>query len=99
MPFSFQMSMLVISLRNDDNKPLQNNYRPVQDLHRRRVLASFQTTLFSAKRLPSGKECVSVLRLHPAAGMQRRGEEQESRLCVSYRKAAFAWVSPAQQVT
>ncbi|KAF1412743.1 Carbonic anhydrase 9, partial [Spheniscus humboldti] len=39
-----QMSMLVKSLRNDDDKPLQNNYRPVQDLHRRRVLASFQTT-------------------------------------------------------
>ncbi|KFM11566.1 Carbonic anhydrase 9, partial [Aptenodytes forsteri] len=49
-----QMSMLMMSLRNDDGKPLQNNYRLVQDLHRRRVLASFQTTLFSAKRLPSG---------------------------------------------
>ncbi|KFW62872.1 Carbonic anhydrase 9, partial [Pygoscelis adeliae] len=49
-----QMSMLVTSLRNDDGEPLQNNYRLVQDLHRRRVLASFQTTLFSAKRLPSG---------------------------------------------
>ncbi|KFQ76553.1 Carbonic anhydrase 9, partial [Phaethon lepturus] len=33
-----QMSMLVMSLRNDDSKPLQNNYRPVQDLHGRRVL-------------------------------------------------------------
>ncbi|NXF45822.1 CAH9 anhydrase, partial [Oceanites oceanicus] len=47
-----QMSMLVMSLRNDDSKPLQNNYRPVQDLHRRRVLASFQTTLPSSKQLP-----------------------------------------------
>ncbi|NXW61185.1 CAH9 anhydrase, partial [Eurystomus gularis] len=47
-----QMSVLVTSLRNDDSKPLQNNYRPVQDLHRRRVLASFQTTLFPVKQLP-----------------------------------------------
>ncbi|NWX19005.1 CAH9 anhydrase, partial [Aegotheles bennettii] len=39
-----QMLMLVTSLRNDDDKPLQNNYRPVQGLHGRRVLASFQTT-------------------------------------------------------
>ncbi|KFO91615.1 Carbonic anhydrase 9, partial [Buceros rhinoceros silvestris] len=49
-----QMSMLVMSPRNDDSKPLQNNYRPVQDLHGRRVLASFQTTLTSAKQMPSG---------------------------------------------
>ncbi|NXJ78515.1 CAH9 anhydrase, partial [Trogon melanurus] len=39
-----QMSMLETSLRNDDGKPLQNNYRPVQNLNGRRVLASFQTT-------------------------------------------------------
>ncbi|NXJ70189.1 CAH9 anhydrase, partial [Rostratula benghalensis] len=39
-----QMLMLVTSLRNDDSKPLQSNYRQVQDLHGRRVLASFQTT-------------------------------------------------------
>ncbi|KFO73908.1 Carbonic anhydrase 9, partial [Cuculus canorus] len=50
----YQMSMLVMSLRNDDGKPLQNNYRPVKDLHGRRVLASFQTTLPSAKHLPAG---------------------------------------------
>ncbi|KFQ55074.1 Carbonic anhydrase 9, partial [Pelecanus crispus] len=49
-----QMSMLVTSLTNDDSKPLQNNYRMVQDLHGRRVLASFQTTLFSVKQLSSG---------------------------------------------
>ncbi|KFQ15605.1 Carbonic anhydrase 9, partial [Leptosomus discolor] len=49
-----QMSMLVMSLRNDDSKPLQNNYRLVQNLHGRHVLASFQTTLFSVKQLPSG---------------------------------------------
>ncbi|XP_010073160.1 PREDICTED: carbonic anhydrase 9-like, partial [Pterocles gutturalis] len=51
-----QMSMLVMTLRNDDSKPLQNNYRPVQDLHGRRVLASFQTTLISAKQMPSGSD-------------------------------------------
>uniref|UniRef100_A0A8C3DYI4 Carbonic anhydrase n=2 Tax=Corvus moneduloides TaxID=1196302 RepID=A0A8C3DYI4_CORMO len=39
-----QMSMLVSSLRTDDDKLLQSNYRPVQNLHGRRVLASFQTT-------------------------------------------------------
>ncbi|NXT35678.1 CAH9 anhydrase, partial [Pelecanoides urinatrix] len=39
-----QISMLAMSLRNDDSKPLENNYRLVQDLHGRRVLASFQTT-------------------------------------------------------
>ncbi|NXE95873.1 CAH9 anhydrase, partial [Menura novaehollandiae] len=40
-----QMSMLVTSLRSDDDELLQNNYRPVQNLHGRRVLASFQTDL------------------------------------------------------
>ncbi|KFO05930.1 Carbonic anhydrase 9, partial [Balearica regulorum gibbericeps] len=49
-----QMSTLVKTLKNDDNKPLQNNYRLVQDLHGRRVLASFQTTFFLAKHVPSG---------------------------------------------
>ncbi|KFV10226.1 Carbonic anhydrase 9, partial [Tauraco erythrolophus] len=49
-----QMSTLVTSLRNDDSKPLQNNYRLAQDLNGRRVLSSFQTTLLSAKHLPSG---------------------------------------------
>ncbi|NXR15832.1 CAH9 anhydrase, partial [Semnornis frantzii] len=56
-----QMSMLVMTLRNDDSKPLQNNYRPVQSLHRRQVLASFQTSLSSAKQLPSGKHIGDVL--------------------------------------
>ncbi|NWI28964.1 CAH9 anhydrase, partial [Sula dactylatra] len=51
-----QMSMLVTSLRNDDSKPLQKNYRLVQDLHGRRVLASFQTTFLSTKQMPSGKD-------------------------------------------
>ncbi|XP_066194692.1 carbonic anhydrase 9-like [Sylvia atricapilla] len=39
-----QMSMLVLTLRTPENKLLQNNYRPVQNLHGRQVLASFQTT-------------------------------------------------------
>ncbi|NXV72815.1 CAH9 anhydrase, partial [Atlantisia rogersi] len=39
-----QMAKLVMTLRQEDNKPLQNNYRMVQDLHGRRVLASFQAT-------------------------------------------------------
>ncbi|KAM6109100.1 carbonic anhydrase 9-like [Phoenicopterus ruber ruber] len=51
-----QMSMLVMSLRNDDSKPLQSNYRVVQGLHGRQVLASFQTTLLSAKHVPSGSD-------------------------------------------
>ncbi|XP_035758608.1 carbonic anhydrase 9 isoform X2 [Egretta garzetta] len=49
-----QMLMLVTSLRNDDSKPLQNNYRLVQGLHGRRVLASFQTTLISTKHSRGG---------------------------------------------
>ncbi|XP_074022442.1 carbonic anhydrase 9 [Numenius arquata] len=51
-----QMLTLVTSLRNDDSKPLQNNYRLVQGLHGRRVLASFQTTLLSEKHLPSDSD-------------------------------------------
>ncbi|NXL49173.1 CAH9 anhydrase, partial [Podilymbus podiceps] len=47
-----QMSMLVMSLRNDDSRPLQNNYRQVQDLRGRRVLASFQTNPLAAKHIP-----------------------------------------------
>uniref|UniRef100_A0A8C9MF95 Carbonic anhydrase n=2 Tax=Serinus canaria TaxID=9135 RepID=A0A8C9MF95_SERCA len=39
-----QMSMLVSTLRSPEDELLQNNYRPVQNLHGRRVLASFQTT-------------------------------------------------------
>ncbi|NXR71546.1 CAH9 anhydrase, partial [Pycnonotus jocosus] len=38
-----QMSVLVSTLRSPDDKLLQNNYRPVQNLHGRRVLASFPT--------------------------------------------------------
>ncbi|KFP45068.1 Carbonic anhydrase 9, partial [Chlamydotis macqueenii] len=49
-----QMSVLVTSLRTGNSKHLENNYRPVQNLHGRRVLASFQTTLPSVKHSPSG---------------------------------------------
>ncbi|NWI30757.1 CAH9 anhydrase, partial [Sula dactylatra] len=49
-----QMSVLVTILRNNNRKPLQNNFRLVQDLHGQQVLASFQTTLLLAKQLPSG---------------------------------------------
>ncbi|NXK16329.1 CAH9 anhydrase, partial [Arenaria interpres] len=54
-----QMLTLVTSLRNDDSKPLQNNYRLLQALHGRRVLASFQTTLLSEKHLPSERHSSS----------------------------------------
>ncbi|NXY45522.1 CAH9 anhydrase, partial [Ceuthmochares aereus] len=47
-----QMSTLVMSPRSSDLKQLQSNYRLVKGLHRRSVLASFQTTLPSAKHLP-----------------------------------------------
>ncbi|KAM9251388.1 LOW QUALITY PROTEIN: carbonic anhydrase 9-like [Cariama cristata] len=47
--------VLVTSLRND-SKPLQNNFRLVQDLHGQQVLASFQTILLLAKQLPSGSD-------------------------------------------
>ncbi|KFU86022.1 Carbonic anhydrase 9, partial [Chaetura pelagica] len=49
-----QMSVLAMSLRNDDNKPLQNNDRLAQGLHERRVLASFQTSLLLEKEMPPG---------------------------------------------
>ncbi|NWT98063.1 CAH9 anhydrase, partial [Urocynchramus pylzowi] len=39
-----QMSVLVSTLRNADDKLLQNIYRPVQSLQGRSVLASFQTS-------------------------------------------------------
>ncbi|NXP26240.1 CAH9 anhydrase, partial [Scytalopus superciliaris] len=47
-----QMSVLVKSLRTDNGNTLQNNYRPVQNLHGRQVLASFQTTQPSVKHTP-----------------------------------------------
>ncbi|XP_010007078.1 PREDICTED: carbonic anhydrase 9 [Chaetura pelagica] len=51
-----QMSVLAMSLRNDDNKPLQNNDRLAQGLHERRVLASFQTSLLLEKEMPPGAD-------------------------------------------
>uniref|UniRef100_A0A8C8B6F1 Carbonic anhydrase n=1 Tax=Otus sunia TaxID=257818 RepID=A0A8C8B6F1_9STRI len=62
-----QMSMLVTSLRNDDNKPLQNNYRMVQGMHGRRVLASFQTSLSSSKQLPTGNDGSAVTEGHSSS--------------------------------
>ncbi|NXM77774.1 CAH9 anhydrase, partial [Serilophus lunatus] len=47
-----QMLALVTSLRNDDSNLMQKNYRPVQNLHGRQVLASFQTTLSLVKHTP-----------------------------------------------
>ncbi|KFP50865.1 Carbonic anhydrase 9, partial [Cathartes aura] len=87
-----QMSMLVTSLRNDDSKPLQNNYRLAQDLHGRQVLASFQTTLFSAKQLPSGKEHMNTLRLHLAAGTQRWGDVLAVLFGVLFAVTALAFL-------
>uniref|UniRef100_A0A8V5HG94 Carbonic anhydrase n=1 Tax=Melopsittacus undulatus TaxID=13146 RepID=A0A8V5HG94_MELUD len=75
-----QMLMLITSLRNDDGKPLQSNYRQTQSLHGRTVLASFQPTFFAPKQLPAGKECVECAQ---GAGMQRQGKEQELRHPVS----------------
>ncbi|XP_071437332.1 carbonic anhydrase 9-like isoform X1 [Pithys albifrons albifrons] len=57
-----QMSLLVRSLRTDDSDLLQNNYRPVQNLHGRRVLASFQTTQPLVKHTPGSDSSA------PAAG-------------------------------
>ncbi|XP_075267817.1 carbonic anhydrase 9 [Opisthocomus hoazin] len=51
-----QMSRLLMSLRNDDSKALQNNYRLAQDLHGRQVLASFQTTLSSGDDTRAGDD-------------------------------------------
>uniref|UniRef100_A0A8C7EDQ5 Carbonic anhydrase n=1 Tax=Nothoprocta perdicaria TaxID=30464 RepID=A0A8C7EDQ5_NOTPE len=44
----------------DDDSPLQNNFRGVQKLHGRHVLASFQTALPSVQQLPPGKESTEV---------------------------------------
>ncbi|NWY06326.1 CAH9 anhydrase, partial [Nothoprocta ornata] len=55
-----QISLLVTTLRGDDDSPLQNNFRGVQKLHGRHVLASFQTALPSVQQLPPGKESTEV---------------------------------------
>ncbi|XP_010214663.1 PREDICTED: carbonic anhydrase 9-like, partial [Tinamus guttatus] len=55
-----QISQLVTTLRGDDDSPLQDNFRGIQKLHGRHVLASFQTTLWLVKQLPPGKESMDV---------------------------------------
>ncbi|KAM6034905.1 carbonic anhydrase 9-like isoform 2-T2 [Theristicus caerulescens] len=80
-----QMSVLVRSLRNDDSKPLQSNYRLAQNLHGRQVLASFQTTVLSTRQLQFAAPPAPTLvdpspvtpssgdpLLPPAAGRRRR---------------------------
>ncbi|NXK49471.1 CAH9 anhydrase, partial [Chauna torquata] len=49
-----QISVLVTSLQNDYNKPLQNNFRPLQSLHKRWVLASFEPTFSQERQVPTG---------------------------------------------
>ncbi|XP_064498948.1 carbonic anhydrase 9-like [Pseudopipra pipra] len=62
-----QMSVLVSSLRTDDSDLLQNNYRPVQDLHGRWVLASFQTTLPSQKHTPGSDGSAATAEGHSSS--------------------------------
>ncbi|NXL91877.1 CAH9 anhydrase, partial [Alectura lathami] len=47
-----QLSMLVMSLKTDNNQALRNNFRPLQGLHRRWVLASFQPTSSRERQVP-----------------------------------------------
>ncbi|NXI61947.1 CAH9 anhydrase, partial [Anseranas semipalmata] len=47
-----QISVLATSLRYDYNKPLQNNFRPLQGLHGRWVLASFEPTFSRERQVP-----------------------------------------------
>lgn len=73
--------MLVSSLRTDDDKLLQNNYRPVQNLHGRWVLASFQTSP-SVKHAP-GKEYVECAQAAPSCRDEVMGRAAEvSALCL-----------------
>ncbi|XP_010012747.1 PREDICTED: carbonic anhydrase 9-like, partial [Nestor notabilis] len=65
-----QMLKLITSLRNDDGKPLQSNYRQIQGLHGRRVLASFQTTFFSPKQLPAGSDSSAAPEEHSSSSFQ-----------------------------
>lgn len=62
-PFSSQISVLVTSLQYDYGKPLQNNFRPPQGLHKRWVLASFEPTFSRERQVPTGKERASILGL------------------------------------
>ncbi|XP_071281704.1 carbonic anhydrase 9-like [Agelaius tricolor] len=54
-----QMSVLVSTLKSPEDELLQNNYRPVQSLHGRRVLASFQTSP-SAKHIPGSDDSATA---------------------------------------
>ncbi|XP_030907391.2 carbonic anhydrase 9 [Melopsittacus undulatus] len=65
-----QMLMLITSLRNDDGKPLQSNYRQTQSLHGRTVLASFQPTFFAPKQLPAGTASSAATEEHSSSSFQ-----------------------------
>ncbi|XP_035165174.1 carbonic anhydrase 9 isoform X1 [Oxyura jamaicensis] len=54
-----QLSVLVTSLQYDYGKPLQNNFRPLQDLHKRWVLASFEPTFSREKQVPTAGQTSS----------------------------------------
>uniref|UniRef100_A0A8B9UX68 Carbonic anhydrase n=1 Tax=Anas zonorhyncha TaxID=75864 RepID=A0A8B9UX68_9AVES len=54
-----QISVLVTSLQYDDGKPLQNNFRPTQALHKRWVLASFEPTLSRERQVPTAGQTSS----------------------------------------
>ncbi|XP_030824666.1 carbonic anhydrase 9-like isoform X2 [Camarhynchus parvulus] len=54
-----QMSVLVSTLKSPEDELLQNNYRPVQSLHGRQVLASFQTTP-SVKHTPGSDDSATA---------------------------------------
>uniref|UniRef100_A0A8C6ZF71 Carbonic anhydrase n=1 Tax=Nothoprocta perdicaria TaxID=30464 RepID=A0A8C6ZF71_NOTPE len=56
-----QISLLVTTLRGDDDSPLQNNFRGVQKLHGRHVLASFQTGPVPAVTAPRSALAGDVL--------------------------------------
>ncbi|XP_025900763.1 carbonic anhydrase 9 [Nothoprocta perdicaria] len=59
-----QISLLVTTLRGDDDSPLQNNFRGVQKLHGRHVLASFQTALPSVQQLPPADGAAACAEKH-----------------------------------
>uniref|UniRef100_A0A8C3BM31 Carbonic anhydrase n=1 Tax=Cairina moschata TaxID=8855 RepID=A0A8C3BM31_CAIMO len=54
-----QISVLVTSLQYDHGKPLQNNFRPTQALHKRWVLASFEPTLSRERQVPTAGQTSS----------------------------------------
>uniref|UniRef100_A0A8C6ZDS4 Carbonic anhydrase n=1 Tax=Nothoprocta perdicaria TaxID=30464 RepID=A0A8C6ZDS4_NOTPE len=78
-----QISLLVTTLRGDDDSPLQNNFRGVQKLHGRHVLASFQTALPSVQQLPPGKESTEVGQALPVGCRYR---EVQIKMCSKKKK-------------